>query len=120
MDSLELKVNRKNTEAFISERPETITITRGGSRTSDGAGGWTTTPGAPIQPQTFRLIIQGGNVASRNIDGEEIKPAYVMVGRHDADLKTGDMFVKDGRNYDVVYVRDNRDYEVWAEVVYRG
>jgi hypothetical protein len=79
------------------------------------------TPGDPIEPQTMRLIIQGGNVASRNIDGEEISPAFVLIGEWDADLKLSDVFIQDGRNYEVMYIRDtDRRYEMWAEVVYRG
>lgn len=120
MDSVELRVNRKQTDAFIKENFVTITLVRGGGRVSDGAGGWTTTPGAPISPQMFRLIPQGGNTQSRNIDGEQISPAYVMIGKHDANIQTGDTFLYNGRNYDVSFVREDRDYESWAEVIYRG
>lgn len=120
MDAFELKVNRKQTAAFIAEDPVRLTLTHPATRTPDGAGGYTTTPGGPADPQDFRLIIQGGNVASRNIDGAQIKPAYVMIGKHDADVKIGDTFTFNNRNYEIKYVRENRDYETWSEVVYTG
>lgn len=120
-DPIELRVNRRQTLAFIAANKEDITITRGGGRAPDGAGGWTKVPvGDPIPPQAFRLIPQGGNVQARNIDGEQIKPAYVMIGAHDADIKIGDTFTHSSRDYDVIFVREDRDYETWAEVVHRG
>lgn len=120
MDTVELKVNRRNTAAYIKDKPTSIALTHPATRDPDGAGGFTTTPAQPVGPQDFRLVIQGGNVASRNIDGEQISPAYVMIGEWDADIKTGDTFSHNGRNYEVKFVREDREYETWAEVVYRG
>lgn len=121
VDSTELRVLRNQTTHFINENPEDITLLRGGTRTSDGAGGWSVAPGPAIPTQTFRLIIQQkGENASRNIDGEDIHPEYVLIGQWDASIENGDVFIKDERNYEVMFVRDDRRYETWAEVVYRG
>lgn len=119
-DSRELKVLRKQTHRFIAENPEDVTLRRNATRTGDGAGGWTTTPGTPIPPQRVRLVIQGGNVASRNLDGEEVSPAYVMLAEYDADVEIGDVFTLAGRDYKIHFVREDRDYEVWAEVIDHG
>jgi hypothetical protein len=117
----ELAVMRRQTSNFIKAKPTTVTLLRGGTRDSDGAGGFRVTPGPPIGAQVVRLIPQGGNVASRNIDGEEINPAYVMIAGWDADVKKGDVFERNGRNHEVMFVRpDEHKYETWAEVVYRG
>lgn len=122
MDSREIAICRKQTKHFINDHPESVTMTRGGGRKSDGAGGYTVTPGAPIDPQTVRLIPQDlrTGVQSRNVDGEEVSPSYVILGEYNADIKKGDVFVKDNRNYEVTWVREDRRYETWAEVVYRG
>lgn len=122
MDSRELAVLRKQTKQFIDDHPVSVTMTRGGARTSDGAGGYTVTPGAPIQAQTVRLIPQDqrGGTQSVNVDGEEVSPVYVIIAEHDADIKKDDVFVHNARNYEVTWVRDDKRYEIWAEVVYRG
>lgn len=122
MDSRELAVMRKQTEHFIRDNPEQITLTRGGGRTSDGAGGYKVEPGDPGEPQIMRLVPQDlrSGVQSRNVDGEEVSPAYVLIGKHDADIKKDDVFTRNGRNYEVTWVRDDRRYETWAEVIYRG
>lgn len=121
MDSRELAVMRRQTDHFIKDNPVSLVMTRGGSREPDGAGGYTTVPGDAIQPQTMRLVPQQeGALQSRNVDGEEVSPEYVLIGKHDADIKTGDMFVRANRNYEVIWVRPDRRYEAWAEVVYRG
>lgn len=121
-DSRELNVLRKQTLKLIQEAPTSILLNRG-TKQSNGTGGWTTTWADLDDPQDFRMIQQGGNVASRNVDGEQIKPAFVMIGMWDADVENGDKFVLDGRNYDVIYVRRvgfPTEYETWVEVVYRG
>lgn len=120
VDEQENRVNRRNTTYFIDQHPMTVPLTRPGKRVADGAGGYTTDPGPEVVPQKMRKIIQGGNVASRNIDGQEITPAFVFIGEWDADIKTGDEFKIDNIEYHVIYVRDDRRYETWAEVAQRG
>ena len=116
----ELEVMRKQTREFIAHNPVTITFSRGGIKIADGAGGYTTTVGTPIDPQTFRIIPQSGANATRNVDGEEVRPDYVLIGEWDADITMDDSFTLDGRNFDVVFIRLDRSYETWAEVMYRG
>jgi hypothetical protein len=123
MDSIERSVLRRQTTAFIKDNPVSLTITRGGAKTSDGAGGWTIGDGTPIDPQTMRMIPSGegrAQLQARNVDGEVITPGFVIIAEHDANIKKGDGFVKDNRNYEIIYVREDRRYETWAEVVYRG
>lgn len=120
MDVIELRVNRKNTEHFINEDPSTFVVTRGGEKVPDGAGGWTVPPGDPVGNLTGRLVPAGGRIQSRNIDGEEIQPSYVLITTWDADVKMSDVLVKSDRNYEVLFVREDRDYETWVELIYRG
>jgi hypothetical protein len=120
MNRLELKVARRQTTHFIAQNPIDVTITRGGQREPDGAGGYKVTPGPAVETQKMRKVIQSKSMASRNIDGEEISPEFVFIGEWDADIKKGDVIVISSRNYEVVFVRDDPPYETWAEVVYRG
>lgn len=123
VDSAELAVLRRQTQRFIEENPVSITIKRTITE-SDGAGGRkpATDQGQPIDPQVFRLIpqLRGGMVATRDVDGNRVKPEYVLIGTYDADIKGGDGFTYQGREFYVSFVRLDRDYETWAEVMYRG
>lgn len=118
----ELEVLRKQTKAFIEEYPLDIILQRNVA-TPDGAGGTKLTPGPlPGGSQTFRQITQGTStgVFRRTLDGEEVAPDFVLLGEYDADVKSGDWYTKDGAKHEVVYVREDRRYESWAEVKYRG
>lgn len=123
-EPLELSVLRKQTKQFIDNNPSQVVFQRG-TRVSNGKGGYTTTY-ADVAEQTVRIIMaSAGNahVASRNIDGEEIQPAFVVLGLWDADISNNDKFTYQGRDYSVMYVRGAgapRAYETWAEVKYVG
>lgn len=122
-EELELNVCRKQTVAFIQQNPTNITFSRP-TRMSNGKGGWTTTP-VPVAVQELRMILasQGSAIASRNIDGEEVQPAFVLIGRWDADVSGNDTFMHDSRSYSVMYVRGAGNptaYETWVEVRYVG
>lgn len=120
-DSRELAVLRKQTLHFIRSNPDDIAFNRGADKVSDGAGGWTWGPGgATLEPQQMRLIPVGGRVQSRNVNGEEVTPAYVLIAAHDADVDMDDTFDHNGRMYEVIFIREDRRYETWLEVVYRG
>lgn len=121
MDSREIKVLRRQTTRFIADNPTMIAFTRPGARVSDGAGGWTTGNDTPIDPQKVRLIIQPrAGLSTQNIDGEKINPVYVMIAEWDADITLNDVFMHEGRDYKIEFVREDRRYETWAEVSYHG
>lgn len=111
---------RRQTAEFIAVYPLEIVLTRS-DMVSDGSGGVKATL-VPLPAQTFRQITQGTNtgVFRRTIDGEEVQPDFVLLGYYDADVKSGDWYMKDGAKHEVVYVRDDRRYQTWAEVKYRG
>lgn len=118
----ELAVLREGTEFYISCNPTTIEIQRP-VKVDDGEGGFSG-PSLPLDPQTMRLITQneGVNVVSAGIDGEEINPEFVLLAMWDADVRAGDWFTLAAPDikYDVKFVRDNHNYEVWAGVEKRG
>jgi hypothetical protein len=116
----ENEVMRKQTKSFIDEYPQSIVLVRADTE-SDGAGGVKSTL-APLPAQTLRQITQATNtgVFRRTIDGEEVQPDFVLLGEWDADIANGDWYMKEGAKHEIVYVRDDRRYETWAEVKYRG
>ena len=86
-------------------------------------GGWRTVEPTPtLVPQIMRLITQmeGVTVVRSSLDGEEISPDFVLLGDYDADILADDWFELDDRIYDVKMVREDRRYETWAAVEYRG
>lgn len=120
MVASENEVMRRQTKKFIAVYAQQIVLTRS-EMVEDGSGGFKTTL-TPLAPQTFRQITQATNtgVFRRTIDGEEVMPDFVLLGEWDVDVKSGDWYMKEGAKHEVVYVRDDRRYETWAEVKYRG
>lgn len=116
----ENEVMRKQTTAFIAVYPQSLILMRS-DMVADGSGGVKATL-TPLDPQTFRQITQPTNtqVFRRTIDGEEVQPDFVILGEYNADVQIGDWYMKDGAKHEVVYVKDDRRYETWAEVKYRG
>lgn len=117
----ENEVMRKQTTEFIAVYPQVIALVRTAME-SDGSGGFKTVGPNPLGPQTFRQITQPTNtqVLRRTIDGEEVSPDFVLLGEWNADVQIGDWYMKDGAKHEVVYVKEDRRYETWAEVKYRG
>lgn len=115
----ELAVHRTNTVQFIlADSVEVVLVRR--TRVSDGAGGHTWSP-APLPVQVMRLIPLGDGATERqNQDGVLVRPSYMLMGEHDADMERWDRFYKDGREYEIVFVNDNRQYETKGEAVYLG
>jgi hypothetical protein len=88
----------------------------------DGAGGTTSTP-VTLDPQRVRLISRdtvAGAQQRTTVDGKLVTPAYVLLAEYDADIKAGDSFRIDTADYEIVFVRLDKRYEVTAEVAYRG
>jgi hypothetical protein len=116
----ELELQRKLTLAFIAADPQTITILRP-ARTDDGAGGTVTGASTPLPPQTFRLLPQeDGATARTTAEGQTATPEYALLGRWDANLKRFDEFLIEGRRYQIVFITENRQYEVKGEATYLG
>jgi hypothetical protein len=123
MDTVERAVMRKQTKQFIDDNPITVTLYRPGAQHSDGAGGVTWDPGTDLAPQVMRLITKnqaGDSVSRTNVDGTTVQPDFVLLGEYDADVKNGDTFQLDGVEARVLYVRNDRRYETWAEVYRHG
>jgi hypothetical protein len=119
----ELAIQRQLTAAFIAADYIQVTLMRS-VWTSDGAGGEVKGASAPIAPQKARLIPQSDGASSGpsqgrlTSDGEIVQPSYMLMGSYQFDVQRWDQFTVDGRRYEVVFINENRQYEVKAEVAY--
>lgn len=117
----ENEVMRQQTTDFIAIYPQELALVRT-AMTADGSGGVKSLGPTPLDPQTFRQITQPTNtqILRRTIDGEEVQPDFVLLGEWNADVRVGDWYMKDGAKHEIVYVKEDRRYQTWAEVKYRG
>lgn len=119
-NSAAMRVQRKNTEAYIKANPTEITLMRG-IKTPDGAGGKRTTRTALGFTQQVRMIQaeeRGDIVERRNSDGENVRPLLNMLCVWDADVVVGDQFTWKDNQCEVVYITD-LNYELTCEVAVR-
>lgn len=117
LNPTEALVQQRITAAFVDADPFDCVLTRE-ANVSDGEGGYTTTKKA-LPAQRLRLVpLQDASVERTTADGRSLTPEYMLVGTVGADIKRADTFTKDGRSYEVVFVLENQQYQVKAEVVY--
>ena len=116
----DLVLLRKQTLEFIDFNPKEVVLQRS-DMIADGSGGVKPTI-VPLPAQTLRQVTQptSQQVYRRTIDGQEVKPEFVLICPFDADIQNFDWYFSGGVKYEIVYVRDDRRYECWAEVAYRG
>lgn len=115
----ELAAQRAITAAFVASDAQFIVLTRN-VRTPNGSGGYTNTKAA--QPkQSLRLQPAQDGVGERTTaDGRSVRPSYMLIGPHTASIQRFDEFTVGTRRYQVVFVQENQQYQVKAEVAYVG
>jgi hypothetical protein len=121
---IELRVMRRNTAEFIAADDRPVTLRRA-TPVPNGTGG--TKPGTPVPlpTQTMRLLpaAESTSTERRLPDGTLVKPTWVLLGVHTADMLRGDVFTISESPVvvgEVVYVHEKRDYQVKGEVIARG
>jgi len=107
---------RASTDAYIADDPTTIIFIvdqmvekpGGGMERSD-------TPGF-TPAQTFKLIAQdsGNGIQTVSDDGKARQFDYIIVGRHDADIKIGYRWADGGNWYRVTGIAPFNGYEIKA------
>lgn len=116
----ELRVERMLTDAFISADSLQVVLNRT-TEVSDGAGGVLLSDTAPLAAQKMRLLPLGDGAVERlTADGRVVRPSYMLLGNYDANMQRGDTFTLSTGRYQVVFVNENRQYEVKGEVAYVG
>lgn len=116
----ELRLQRRNTNAFIAADPYEIVLVRR-VRFLNAAGGVTKGNETILPAQILRLLPQEDGATERvTAEGERATPEYMLLGRYDADMQRFDIFEFDGRRYQIVWISENRQYEIKGEVVHLG
>jgi hypothetical protein len=114
----ELRAQRATTRAFIKADVVQVVIERA-EYGSDGAGGEIKGDLEPLPAQLARLIpMQDGSTPRVVANGEQVVPKYMLMGEWDFDVQRFDEFTLNGRRYQVVFINENQQYEVKAEVAY--
>lgn len=112
MNPVELKMQRKQVNAWRDARPTELVLTRL-TKTADGAGGWIESDPRELDPQVFRIVVFKRRLTQfmDNIEeGEVANLSYTLVGQPDADIEKGDLFVHEGNLYVITAV--DPDHEV--------
>lgn len=114
----ELEAQRRLTVAFIEADPIEVQLTRI-SHTPDGAGGYTQSSANVGGLQRLRLIpLADGAEERTTADGRAVTPRYMLVGTYLSDIERWDEFIFSDTRYQIVFVNQNRQYEVKGEVAY--
>jgi len=106
MDTIELKVMRRQLDAFIQADPRTIVFTRQ-TKVDSGAGGWVQGPEVHTNPQQFRLVPFKRRLTQQEQntqDGDVPLIPYVLVGYWNSDVERDDLFTLSGIYYEVIGV----------------
>ena len=117
LTDLRLSELRWNTNEYIKAKPTVITLQHSTSTPKPG-GGHDFTKSSRL-PQTFRLVRQGtfdGIEYSPNDEGMSRKFAYLIIGKHDAEVAVGDTWDDGDNNFKIDTVEPYNGYEVRALV----
>ena len=119
LSDIEVAAQRAITAAFVDADRFSCTLTRE-ERVPDGEGGYTTVI-SPVDAQWLRMVpLQDATQDRTDATGNVVTPGYMLVGRYSNDIQRGDTFLKEGRQYEVVFVLENQQYQVKGEVIYLG
>lgn len=122
MNAVELKINKKNTLAFIAAAPVTVALSRPQSERNEDNGGLRQLEAITLEPQTFRILHapprrrRKENQPPNATLGEIPFAKDNLMGRWDADVEEGDTFTWLGVEYLVTYVFADRTYETIANL----
>lgn len=118
--SLELAAQRRTTKAFIDRLPTTLILTPR-SRVRKPAGGWVWEDQADRLPQVFTLIEHSGPPEMvRAQDGVDRRVEFELLGEWDSQMAVGDVFSHKGKDWEIVEMWFENDYERRARVTARG
>jgi len=115
----ELAAQRAATKWYVDADAFDCVLIRA-TEVSNGAGGYIMQD-VPLNQQRLRMNpLQDATTERVTPDGRKLRPAYMLIGYHDADVERLDRFFKDGREYEIVFLVENQQYQVKAEVAYVG
>jgi len=121
-NAVELKMQKRQTLAFIGSAPITVALTRPVVERNEDTGGLRQVEPLVLAPQTFRILHAPPRRRRKENDppnasmGEIPFAKDTLMGRWDADIQAGDLFQFNGVDYSVTYVFWDRAYEVIANL----
>ena len=123
-NELELRVNRRNTLAFIAKRPLVIALIPQ-QRTKTSSGGFRYEDLPARSEQTLRLIEQAsayGNSPGllQASDGRQRRVQYQLLGPFDAEIGLYDYWIADGLRFEVAELLPFNNYERRGQVIQYG
>lgn len=118
------KQERKLLVAFINSDPADIKLKRR-EKIPSPSGGHTLGPPTTLPTQRFRLVpfkrrLTHMAASGQGGEGAVTSLPYVLVGKHDADVKRGDYFDHKGLRYEVGELEPNRRVRTAAEITEKG
>jgi hypothetical protein len=120
----ELRVNRRNTLAFIAARPIALALIPQ-QRTKTSSGGFRYEDLPLRAEQTLRLIEQAsayGNSPGllQASDGKQRRVQYQLLGPYDAEIGLYDYWVSAGLRFEVAELMPYNGYERRGQVIQYG
>jgi hypothetical protein len=118
----ELRINRKNTIAFIAARPVTVVLVPV-EKVKTASGGTRLQDLPPRAAQVFRLLDQNsttGNVPGilTALDGRQLKAVFQLLGAYDSEMAVGDHWAGEGKErYEIGELLPYNGYERRAQVI---
>lgn len=120
---MDLTVQRQLTEAFIAQKPDTITLTPQ-AKTRQPSGGYVWTPGTARDPLTVSFVENSAQAGQPlpvlTLDGVERSIEMMFVAPWGSTIEVHDVFTHQGKDWEVIGIFYDNGYETRAMVSGRG
>lgn len=117
---LDLATNRRLTKAFIDFNPVTITLIPR-AKVKKPAGGFAWEEQAPREPQVVTITEPATLPRPQvTVDGIDREVDFILIAEHSAQVARSDVFIHQGRDWEVVDLFIDNGYEIRALVSARG
>jgi hypothetical protein len=113
-------MGRRQVEAEIKSDPVNITISRR-TKVDDGAGGWTWSNPTTLDPQEVTITTAKRRLSDmlQNTElGDVVRAPYVVIARHDADIRRDDEFLWNGDHFKVISTQIKTEVQLTAQIDY--
>ena len=113
---------RRQIDAEIKTDPVMITPIRR-TQVSDGAGGYRWGPPTPQEPVEVLIMPAKRRLSDMQVNtelGEVIDYSYIVLARHDADIRRDDTFTWQGDEFEVKSIHIKTEISLTAQVDYYG
>lgn len=119
MNPYELQMHRRQITALIEANPLPVVLQRR-VRVATPGGGYDDHATEDLDEQLFILVETAGRgtlegTISRG-EGELMKADFILIGRHDADIKDSDGYFRNDEHFEVYYVSPYRQIRTAAGI----